>query len=72
MRHIEQQVSRMKQTGVLDLAYVVFSSGVDAFANETALASRLSTYKAGIVDMVIDNYAEMCYTIHADLLKVMC
>jgi len=62
----------MVQTGVLDLAYVVLGWGVDALANETALASGLPAYKVGIVDMVIDNSAEMCYTVHADLLKVMC
>jgi hypothetical protein len=51
----------MEKTGMLNLAYIVFGLGVDALANETALASGLPTYKAGIVDVVIDNSAEMCY-----------
>jgi len=71
-RHIEQQASGGLEINMLDIADVALRSGVNAFSNETALAGGLPTYKVGIVDVMVDNPAKICDTVHADLLKGEC
>ena len=71
-RRIEQQMSWGLDIEMLDIAYVMLSLGVDAFPNQTTLSSGLSAHKVGIAHVLIDNSAEICYTVHADRMAVMC